>query len=172
MILVYFSEFLSRALQQQGKYPTVQCAQNWSFWAYKWVLGVTGVILVLLGPVGAYWVNFCGPERIWYCTVPVCRFSHGTWNIEFLENLWKSCHRNWPSRPLHTPVGPKWPQWTLVHIPRPKISDFGRTVPVWYFPCCCKASCSTYPQNKPEFINSLVVTIATAVVVLDHRITP
>ena len=57
-------------------------------------------------------------------------------------------YRKWPSRPLKVPVGPKLPQYTLVGFCRPKRTNFGRSVPVGYFSCCCTFRTSSRPHKK------------------------
>ena len=57
--------------------------------------------------------------------------------------LWDSI--GGPSRPLQTPVGPKWPYWTAVDPYYPEIAISGRSVAVGYFPWCyLNFSCSAH----------------------------
>src|SRR6478735_12039838 len=77
-ILFYFIKKLLLVLKRcSSKRSTlqVQIAQKRFFWAYRTLLASTAVILVLLGPSGAYWTIFYGPKCVQHSTVPVAGFS-------------------------------------------------------------------------------------------------
>ena len=76
-ILFYFIKATTSSKRCSSKRSTlqVQIAQKRSFGAYKTLLGSTAVILVLLGPSGAYWTIFYGPKCVQHSTVSVAGFS-------------------------------------------------------------------------------------------------
>lgn len=64
----------------------VQCTQNCYFGPTGSLPGSPGVILVLLGPVGAYWFHFCGHSMYKIVLYPVYGFSGNILLCNFCQN--------------------------------------------------------------------------------------
>ena len=79
-------------------------------------------------------------------------------------------YRKWPSRPLEVPVGLKLPQQPLVGFCMPTRTNFGRSVPVGYFSCCCTFRTSSRPYKIKSESSTPCCHLTCSCALLDPRI--